>query len=114
MTVGASHFVPDVAEVEFAAVEGAAIAGGGLLTVAEVRQRRLAGADTYDAFATDYDSVTASSRNLRIAGAVGLSVGAALVAGAVVRWMVVRRRPAAERTAWLVPTGTGVALGGRF
>ena len=94
----------------------AAITGGALLTVAQVKVQNLADAPTYGDFAADRDAVAAQSRTFRITGGVLIGVGAALVAGGVARWMIVRsgggkrERP----SAWIAPQMTGVALGGRF
>lgn len=94
----------------------AAIAGGALLTVAQVKVSHLADAPTYGDFAADHDAVAAQSRTFRITGGVLLGVGAALVAGGVARWMILRSGggKSSRPSAWLAPQVAGVALGGRF
>jgi len=92
------------------------LTGGALLTAAQVKQSRLASAPTYGDFAGSYDEVTSSARTLQIAGGALLGAGVALIAGGVVRWMIVRsgRGAATQRSAWVRPRGAGAALGGRF
>ena len=94
----------------------AALTGGALLTVAQVKQQRLLDAPTYGDFAARYDDVSAQSRTFRIAGGALLGVGAALVAGGVVRWMIVRRGggSGARASARLIPIGAGAAIAGSF
>lgn len=65
-------------------------------------------AETY----ADFVAAADRAESLGRIGVVATVVGSALVAGGIV-WYVTRK-PTREHAAWIVPTGTGVALGGRF
>ncbi|MEZ4452682.1 MAG: hypothetical protein R3B09_24695 [Nannocystaceae bacterium] len=100
-----------------------ALVGGGLLTAAAVKERRLADLPTYGDFAAQADDVHQSARALRRVGGVSLGIGGALIVGGAIRWALVARgggtraRAAVDRRALTLTPGPGIAglgLAGRF
>jgi len=94
------------------ALIGAGVIGIGVGVVFLVQG---ANADAEKNAAKMYPEFVDAANRAESAGRVGVIatvVGTALVAGGVV-WYVTRK-PSRERTAWIAPIGTGIALGGRF
>lgn len=94
------------------ALVGAGVVGIGVGVVFLVQG---SAADAEKDRATTYDDFVAAADRAESLGRIGViatAVGGALVAGGIV-WYVTRK-PSRERTAWIVPTGTGIALGGSF
>jgi hypothetical protein len=85
-------------------------AGGGFLLSAQSNNSSIHDAGTYD-------QATNFSKHAKTRGTIGLvagSVGGALIVGGVV-WIVIHRQGTEPPvTAWLAPTGGGVAFNGAF